>query len=630
MADTWVEEIETPDNVDLVTDEDYKNVIKVNNVDSSSADRPGIYVENSNTGDNARALHAKGRVKIEPLSTFQQDLLLLANCRIEQADTSNSLKIFPGNDSENYVLITSNQARVLETVGGAKIGGTLQVIDTLTASDELQVTKDIWTKKRLLVGNDGGVSDGLIDAFKAGEEETNLKIGTDTEKTADVILSRTGKTTIAQGDLNVDGNLTAKGGYLILDDCVIKTDSTYLSIGTEGDNTYVQISKSTGVTVIEGTGIIKKTLYLGTESIDGEIDCNAPSESPRNLKLGFGSGTKNVHTKGLLVTADEGIQHFEVIDTTEPFPVVLMQVQSSGDVSISKSTGTTRIKGSAIVSEASEFEDSLKVLSQLTVGPSDGDAEIDSGGSAQIKQSLKIGFGSGTEDVHIKELIVGPPDNDGVIDSGGSSQNPQFLLIGGRNGTSLLFGMTGSEPCFRGRLQVDEGLTVGKQASNGYVDAGGHVMLDIDLKLGTRDKTEDVEIGRNGKTTTVKGDLEVDGEVDFNAGLNVDGAAALVGAVTTGDGNNDGTIDAASSSKDLKLGTDSNNTQNVEITRAGKYADIKGYLRLNSNELIMDGSASLSTGSGFVHDATGHGGGQSIDVIIGGNRVGYWDSLGYH
>lgn len=52
---------------------------------------------------------------------------------------------------------------------------------------------------------------------------------------------------------------------------------------------------------------------------------------------------------------------------------------------------------------------------------------------------------------------------------------------------------------------------------------------------------------------------------------------------------------------------------------------------MSGNAFIIDSGSSLSNGSGFVDNPTGSGAlGQSIDVYIGGSKVGYWDSAGWH
>ena len=58
---------------------------------------------------------------------------------------------------------------------------------------------------------------------------------------------------------------------------------------------------------------------------------------------------------------------------------------------------------------------------------------------------------------------------------------------------------------------------------------------------------------------------------------------------------------------------------------------MKTTARMSGNAFIIDSGSSLSNGSGFVDNPTGSGAlGQSIDVYIGGSKVGYWDSAGWH
>ena len=139
-----------------------------------------------------------------------------------------------------------------------------------------------------------------------------------------------------------------------------------------------------------------------------------------------------------------------------------------------------------------------------------------------------------------------------------------------------------------------------------------------DLRIGGG-LTGNVRIGHDPGLTLVLGTFRVEGGDIPNM---------QVGRIDTS-----GTIDSggdAATPQVLKIGRNTG-TDNLELGRSGKNVDMKADTRMNSNELIMDGKASLATGSGFVYNATGSGSmGESIDVFIGGTKVGYWDSAGWH
>ena len=138
-----------------------------------------------------------------------------------------------------------------------------------------------------------------------------------------------------------------------------------------------------------------------------------------------------------------------------------------------------------------------------------------------------------------------------------------------------------------------------------------------------------VYISRQNFPTHIRGNLRVYQVTELDARLDAQGH------IRVGDANNDGLIDAADDSRDLKIGTQADFTGDIILSRDGKITDIMGKGRLNENELILDSSPGLSlaeAGYGIVYNAAGHApqNTPSLDFVIQGTVVGYIDSTGWH
>ncbi|MDP8240539.1 MAG: hypothetical protein P9X24_15715 [Candidatus Hatepunaea meridiana] len=169
-------------------------------------------------------------------------------------------------------------------------------------------------------------------------------------------------------------------------------------------------------------------------------------------------------------------------------------------------------------------------------------------------------------------------------------------------------------------------LRVANVLLSGCIDADPAEEVD-DLSFGTNEETLNVKISRPNQTTIVQGDLQVDGEFEGQ------GAMRALANLFVGTNENDGLIDAngTENNRDLKIGNTDLITNNVILSRLGKLVDILGKLRINGNELILDNSESLATGSGIKINPTGQGSfSPSIDVIVSGTCVFYFDSEGGH
>lgn len=167
---------------------------------------------------------------------------------------------------------------------------------------------------------------------------------------------------------------------------------------------------------------------------------------------------------------------------------------------------------------------------------------------------------------------------------------------------------------FDGETEFNDKVTVGPSDAAGEIDSGGIPATPRNLKIGTRNVTSEVEIGRSGKDTVINGELTVTEKSNF------------------GDPNTDGMIDARGNLRDLKIGTDQ--TKDVILSRVGQTIDMFGQARMNSNAVVMNDADAITDadGCGMLFNPNGHPGPNMpcIDFYILGAVVGYVDENGWN
>ena len=244
------------------------------------------------------------------------------------------------------------------------------------------------------------------------------------------------------------------------------------------------------------------------------------------------------YVQAINLDSDEDDLHLGTLDTI------------TNDVILSRTGQETKVQGSLNVAETTTMEGQLTTRGQVV-----SEGQFTAEGILMAEGHLK----------------VGPSDAEGHIDSNGSEEDPQDLYLGPLASTKgVVIGRSGHGTAIQSPLYALEGLSVGQFGQNGYVDAEGSGIQHLDLDLGTRERTWDVNISRSGQTTSVKGRL------DAEENIRVGTAAA------------DGKIDCQANNRNLKMGSQ-NNTNNVELSRTGKTVIAKG--RLDANEHIRVGTA---------------------------------------
>ena len=218
-------------------------------------------------------------------------------------------------------------------------------------------------------------------------------------------------------------------------------------------------------------------------------------------------------------------------------------------------------------------------------------------GDVIISHPDNVGVSTPNVIVQSPRLRIGTNQVDGKIDANGLAN----LKLGSDNLTNHVeIGRTGQFATLKGLLKSEEHIRVGT-GGDGKVDGGG---ANAVLKLGTdAAATDDVEIGRSGH------------EVDVNGRLNA------LEHIRVGTGANDGKVDAADDARNLKLGTDADYTNHVIIGRAGRTVEITG------GKIWLNAAHTFCLDLNEAGQNPGH---PSIDVYISGAVEAYIDDQGIH
>ncbi|MCF7809973.1 hypothetical protein K9N50_03185 [bacterium] len=189
-------------------------------------------------------------------------------------------------------------------------------------------------------------------------------------------------------------------------------------------------------------------------------------------------------------------------------------------------------------------------------------------------------------------------------------EDDQHLRLGINNNDTLkvVISNAGADPVLvqndldvQGDINAEGGAQIGPAAAAGVIDSGGSVENGLqDLEIGGGAGTDNVLLSKSGKTTQVKG------AIDVNENANIDGTLHVDGNVDT-----DGTLQV-----------DGN-------------TNLGGITCLNENELVVNSATSVSSpgsGCGLVYNPNGHPGPDDpcIDFYVAGAVVGWIDANGWH
>ena len=631
------------------------NKLKINDLNSGA----GNALETINTG-GGKAL------KVEGISRFDGD--------IEVAD-GHTLKVYNLNAEGNALeSINTGAGKALKVEGDSQFDGnveldaghTMKVNDLNTAGNALETINTGAGKALKVQGNsqfDGNVELDAGHTLKVNDLNT-------AGNALEAINSGAGNALKVNGKSSLEGNLDIVSGH------TLKVND----LNTIGDALEVINSNIDGNALrVSGKSRLNGDVdMIGDVDVDGNVeidaghtlkvnDLNAASTALETINSSADPAARALKVNGKTELDENGliiqkVTNINRIDSALGNHIGIGTQSPSTNVQIGREgeqtwiwSDETHVNGILRVKESLESKGTVEDPEDLIIGTEEETADVlisKSGQTTKIKSS---------------QLHVGPSGAAGEIDSGGvDEESKQDLKIGTGDGTDDVVISKQDQVCV-----IDCNLRVGRKEIDDIhtsrIDAYGHNGLPDLLCIGTLEHTNEVHLGRSDSNTVVKGDLEVKKDLhvgpsddhgmidaannarDLKIGTDVDhtnnveigrtgkevdvkGRIDAEEHVRVGTGAIDGKVDASATNRDLKIGT--NTTNDVILSRGGKTTDIMGNTRHNSMEVIMNDAANLTAanGCGFKYNAAGHDGPNDpcIDFYINGAVVGYIDADGWH
>jgi len=184
-----------------------------------------------------------------------------------------------------------------------------------------------------------------------------------------------------------------------------------------------------------------------------------------------------------------------------------------------------------------------------------------------------------------------------------------------------------------GLLARNENVNEGSRA----LKVEGKTEISDYLYLGTDEDDGTVDANDSGRDLKVGTFFNKTNNVEIGRTgkeVNVKGRIDAEEHIRVGTAANDGLIDAADDARDLKIGTQVDYTGDLILSRSGKMTDIMGKTRFNKSQVIINDAASLgaASGCGFMYNSNGHPGPNEpcIDFYVAGTLVGYIDANGWN
>lgn len=643
---------------DLISGAANKNILKINDVNDNDDDKKALEVINTSTDADARALKATGISELDGktvVNDIDENDVALSTTNTNEGANARALKATGKVEIVNGDLLMNQSA--IETSGAAnlEIGtGLTNEVHIGQVNKVTRVSGSMRVNQQFSVGPGNG--DGAIDAFSSGDAQ-DLKIGSN-DDTADVVIGNTEADTKTEivNDLQADSQVIVQD----LDDNDIALSTTNTNAGANA-----RALKATGKSEFDGKVVVDD---LDAEDIAVQITNSRAGDNAKALMVeGLCELSRGNFGPAIYIEEDNGtgsIYLGTVAGRPRDNPRMMLEAglppgvgpgarleahidelgnhQAEGTLYLNNDPGTFDVLIShGDTQEAQNNPATVRVISpRMTLGNIDGQVhevgQLDGNGSEDELNpdplDLKIGTRFLTGDVHVgntdHEVIVNTEVKIGnaagqnaLIDATLDGAATRDLDIGTGNSTAdVNISRNGQDVNVEddlnvgGDLTVDGQIIVGPVAGVANINAGGNPNPQ-DINIGAGNSTADVNLGQAGQDVNVIDDIKVGGDANI-------GPTGSAGKIDSGG--------SAISPQDLKIGS-SSETNDLELSRSGQSIKAKGQLVMNSNNLIMDNSSALSSGSGFVYNATGSGSaGESIDVYIGGVKVGYFDANGFH
>ncbi len=419
--------------------------LKVNNYDANG---PALHSINNNAGASARGLKVQGVTEILGPNGGEAQIKI-RDCEINTVDAGDSLWLkAPCGESFNSLLVSANELWGVRVDGtGFQVNGDANIINNLHVQENATIHGYVAATEKVIVGD--GESDGLIDASASDQ---NLKIGSDEDLTQNIELSRAGKNVEVKGTFNVSG-----GNVVVTNGNIDAGQANNLNLATQNENAGdVILSRAGRVTRAQGILVVAGQMAVGDLANGGRIDTNTVAQNPGDLLLGTLAQTKDVKVgrNGQTVTVNGNL-----VVGGAAAAVAKIDAELDGASARKMKIGTQASTDDITLSRAGKdvnVADDLNVDGDLKVGPTDDGGVIDSGGTVVSPQHLKIGTSTDTEDVLIGRadqtvdmMAQARMNSNGIVMNGASSVTDALGIgfvvnaVGHGNGASIDFYING-------------------------------------------------------------------------------------------------------------------------------------------------------------------------------------------
>lgn len=418
------------------------------------------------------------------------------------------------------------------TAGDVKLYRSMQ--DTLRTDDNFTVQLNSRFDGKVFVNQDAFIKTGSSIIFGSSQTDNTFTAGDQKIYRSAQNTIRTDSHIVIDKTLTTTGNTSLQGNLQVLGQTVFEND-----IQINADQIFGQ--DQTSINTIRGTVNISDPSYLTT--IKGELDVNQHADFLSTVSI-----IGNTDVSGNFVVRG----NTTLGDSADDTQTIL------GTVNLSSTGKPTSVKGSLQVSQTSTFSgavsinnsatisNNLTVKGNTTLGDQDTDV-LTVNGTVNLSSIGKMttirGLLTANEQVDFDSTlnVDGQTTLNSILDVDGQTQIHNNLTVDGNTvlgnqatDTQDINGIvnisnTGVKTTIEGNLQVNEQQVLKSTVDiDGQVNINNALIVDGITVLG--DAATDsstirgtVNISDPGYSTTIKGTLNTKQQVDFDSTLNVDG-----------------------------------------------------------------------------------------------------------
>ena len=455
------------------------------------------------------------------------------------------------------------------TAGDVKLYRSMQ--DTLRTDDNFTVQLNSRFDGKVFVNQDTFIKTGSSIIFGSSQTDNTFTAGDQKIYRSVQNTIRTDSHIVIDKTLTTTGNTSLQGNLQVLGQTVFEND-----IQINADQIFGQ--DQTSINTIRGTVNISDPSYLTT--IKGELDVNQHADFLSTVSI-----IGNTDVSGNFVVRG----NTTLGDSADDTQTIL------GTVNLSSTGKPTSVKGSLQVSQTSTFSgavsinnsatisNNLTVKGNTTLGDQDTDV-LTVNGTVNLSSIGKMttirGLLTANEQVDFDSTlnVDGQTTLNSILDVDGQTQIHNNLTVDGNTvlgnqatDTQDINGIvnisnTGVKTTIEGNLQVNEQQVLKSTVDiDGQVNINNALIVDGITVLG--DAATDsstirgtVNISDPGYSTTIKGTLNTKQQVDFDGTLNVDGQTTL--------GSTLGVVDEATFNDNVSIGGNLNVAGNITGTIA--------------------------------------------------------------